>query len=106
MILCLGFTITYCMTYFCMMKIMSLANASLNSLIVTLSPTVAMLFWITITSANNWAGGSKYNSIDLIFTLLSIPFLILGSFIYKTGDVKKEEVNHEQLEEVKKEEII
>lgn len=86
LVLCLGFTLCYCGQYFWTLKTMALSNANLNALITTISPEINIIFWICFPSINKWAGGEPYGIWILIFTFISIPFLIIGSIIYKQGD--------------------
>lgn len=72
------------------------STANFVSLISEIAPLLAVIFWFTFKSINIWAGGSHFTYLDIIFSIIALCVIIIGSSIFQYKDQSKNEINNKQ----------
>eukprot|EP00300_Choanocystis_sp_HF-7_P025064 c2672_g1_i1.p1 GENE.c2672_g1_i1~~c2672_g1_i1.p1 ORF type:complete len:395 (+),score=57.81 c2672_g1_i1:1-1185(+) len=88
--LCLGFALSYCFTYFGSLGIMSASSPNLNALVALIPSPLAILVWFVVPGLNAWAGGAPIHWIDIGFAIASLVPSIGGLILYRYFESREE----------------
>lgn len=88
----------YIMTYVFSTLATRHASANLLSTITTVSPIIALTFWLIFPDVNAWAGGSDYTALDAGFNLGALGLILPGIWLYHRFTPTVGAVHTEQIE--------
>lgn len=90
-LLCLGFVLAYCLSYFGSLGMMSASSPNLVALTAVLPSPLAITVWYVVPGINAWAGGSPITKVDLICTVASLIPSVGGLVLYRLVEARAEE---------------
>lgn len=92
-------------SYVASTSLTSYASANYVSVIGSVSPMCAIMFWYLFPSLNSWASGTNYpiDSMDGLMNLIALPFALLGIYLFRKYETASHEpdsteVNHGPIE--------
>jgi drug/metabolite transporter (DMT)-like permease len=80
----LVYVISIVMYSYVQSELIKRAKLQTVALISAVTPSLAVLFWLIFPGLNAWANGKKYNGLDIMCYLISLPIIAIGVFIAPT----------------------
>jgi len=76
------------------------ASANLSSFVGSISPMLSIIFWFSLPSVNNWAGGAAYQPIDIICNTIALLPIFGGIYFFRKNEQedKQPDINEGNVE--------
>ena len=84
------FCVAYCSLYYYQSVLINTQSANLAAIINSISPALSILIWFSIPLLTEWGCGPSYSFFQIIMGLLSIPFIIIGTYFFLRNDESSE----------------
>lgn len=81
-----AYIVSLCASLYYGGKIVMLASANLQALIIALASAVCIYFWIAFTSVARWSGGNVYSQADVLATSLALLPLTAGIVMFRAHE--------------------
>lgn len=77
------FALSYTLTYIFGALVMKHASANYQGMLASVTNPLTIVFWLAFPGLNKWAGGAKYTTLDIVFSLLSLPLMVTGAVMFR-----------------------
>lgn len=76
------FCISYCTTYYLQSILIKNISANYICILNALISPISMILWFIFKDLTIWGCGTVYSKNQIIYGLISIPFIFIGSYLY------------------------